>query len=130
MALVACPPAPIMANRITGPQHRGLYCNLTSKMTSMRVACSTISFGSLPVGETLDRIAGAGFTVIDLAAVPRIFPHVDLVAGAVDQGDQLAKQLAVHGLEVFGLQSGPWIPDAIDDPAELHQRYTVAADVA
>src|SRR4051794_26413326 len=99
-------------------------------MISMRVACSTISFGSMPVGEALDRIAGAGFTLIDLAAVPRFFPHVDVISGAADQGGELAKQLAHYGLEVFGLQSVPWIPDALDDPDELRRRYTVAADVA
>jgi D-psicose/D-tagatose/L-ribulose 3-epimerase len=96
----------------------------------MRIGCSTICFGPQSTEEALQRIADLGFSVIDVAAVPRFFEHVQLIdppAGEVERVANLVKQ---HGFEVSGLQSVPWIPDALDDPDELRRRYTVAADVA
>src|SRR3954447_21245009 len=97
----------------------------------MRIACSTICFGNAAVDDALEHIADSGFDLIDLAAVPLIFPHVQLTDDPpADQPERLAKRLAELGLAVNGVNSVPWIPDALDDPQELRRRYTICADVA
>jgi sugar phosphate isomerase/epimerase len=95
----------------------------------MRLGCSTITFGPQPLEEALARIADLDFTVIDLAAVRGVFDHVRLDSGA-DEVTRVGRLVSRYGFEVAGLQTVPWVPDAIDDYAELHRRYTVAADIA
>jgi sugar phosphate isomerase/epimerase len=96
----------------------------------MRIGCSTITFGPQSTEEALQRIADLGFAVIDVAAVPRFFEHVQLIDPPAGEVERVAKLVSGHGFEVSGLQSVPWIPDALDDQDELRRRYTVAADVA
>lgn len=99
-------------------------------MKVVRIGCSTITFSSRPVEEALQRIADLGFDVIDLAAVPSFIDHVQLIDPPAGHADRLAALVDRHGFEVAALQSVPWLPDALDHPAELRRRYTVAADVA
>jgi sugar phosphate isomerase/epimerase len=99
-------------------------------LARMRIGCSTICFGPQTTEEALRRIAELGFTVVDVAAVPRFFEHVNLVDPPAGEVDRVAKLVHDHGFEVAGLQSVPWVPDALDDPDELRRRYTVAADAA
>ncbi|WP_165368322.1 sugar phosphate isomerase/epimerase family protein [Phytoactinopolyspora endophytica] len=96
----------------------------------MRIGCSTITFGPLPSEQALQRIADLGFTVIDIAAVPGHFDHVNLLNPAVDEVERIAASVHRHSFDVAGVQSVPWLPDAIDDPDELRRRYTVVANVA
>ena len=96
----------------------------------MRIGCSTITFGPQTTEEALQRIADLGFAVIDVAAVPQFFEHVQLIDPPAGEVERVAKLVRGHGFDVAGLQSVPWIPDAIDDLDELRRRYTVAADVA
>jgi sugar phosphate isomerase/epimerase len=96
----------------------------------MRIGCSTITFGPQSREEALERIAELGFRVVDLAAVPGVFDHVRLIAPSPGEAGRVADLVRGHDFEVAGLQSMPWLPDAIDDPEELRRRYEVAADVA
>jgi inosose dehydratase len=82
------------------------------------------------VAEALKRIADAGFEHVELCAIPVWCPHVDIAARPDGQGEQLAALTKELGLTVVGMNSVPWIPDALDDPAELKARFTAAADVA
>lgn len=96
----------------------------------MRIGCSTLTFVPQTLDEALDRIAGLGFTVIDIVAVPGWCDHVLLAEPPLGQTDRVADLVRSHGFDVAGLQTIPWHPDALDDPAELRRRYTVAADLA
>jgi sugar phosphate isomerase/epimerase len=97
----------------------------------VNIGCSTISLGHVPVGIALDEIAAAGFSVIDVAAIPKTFPHIDLSVDASSrQGDGLAAQIDSLSLRVSAVNSIPWIPDALDEPRELLRRYRICADVA
>src|SRR5688500_13938797 len=119
MAFVACPPAPIMAKRVGA----GLVMPLDGsaalqvvyfsyKTLLMRIGCSTISFAPLTTEEAFAQIADLGFTVIDLAAVPKFFEHVQLVDPPEGHVDHVAALVEKFGFTVSGLQSVPWVPDA------------------
>lgn len=96
----------------------------------MRIGCSTITFGPLATEDALERIHRLGFAVVDIAAVPGVFNHVEIIRRPVGEVERIAKLVHDRGFEVAGLQSVPWHPDAIDDPDELKRRCTMAADVA
>lgn len=96
----------------------------------MRIGCSTITFGPQSTEEALERIAELGFTVIDVAAVPSVFEHVQLISPPPGEVERVARLVHSYGFEVAGLQSVPCLPDAIDDQDELRRRYRIAADVA
>lgn len=96
----------------------------------MRIGCSTISFAPLTTEEAFQTIADLGFTVVDVAAVPKIFEHVQLVDPPEGHVEHVASLVEKFGFTVSGLQSVPWIPDALDNPDELKKRYTIAADAA
>lgn len=96
----------------------------------MHIACSTLCLRKLPVEEAVRRIADAGFAYVELTAVPSFSPHVDIVSRPEGEAERLAKLLSDNGLQAAGLNSVPWIPDALDDRDELRRRYTAAADAA
>lgn len=96
----------------------------------MRIGCSSVTLRAEPVDVALERIAAAGFTLTELAAIPVFAPHVDLVDRPDGQGERLAARCRELGLDVAGVNSVAWYPDALDDPDELRRRYTLCADVA
>lgn len=96
----------------------------------MRIGCSTISFGPLPVQEALSRIADLGFSLVDIAAVPKIFEHILLVDPPEAQIDTIAAVLHERAMQLVAVPTVAWIPDALDDPDELRRRYSIAADAA
>jgi sugar phosphate isomerase/epimerase len=96
----------------------------------MRIGCSTITFRNDSLERALDRIATLGMRVIDLGAVPGWCDHVSLTAPALRNAQQLAELVKRYGLEVAAVQAVPWHPDAIDDAAEIHQRYVAAVEAA
>jgi L-ribulose-5-phosphate 3-epimerase len=64
------------------------------------LAGHTNSYHSYSFDEALAGIADAGFTYVELSAVPGWTEHVDL---EVDEPDQIRRRLAEHGLEAVSL---------------------------
>lgn len=96
----------------------------------MRIGCSTIPLAPLSGEAALRTLADLGFEVVDLAAVSTLFDHIQTIDPPRDQPDRFAKLVSELGLEVNGVPTVVWIPDALDDLAELRRRSVVAADVA
>lgn len=96
----------------------------------MYIACSTLCLRKLPFADAVRRIADAGFAHVEPTAVPSFAPHIDIVGRPEGEAERAAKLLSDHGLQAAGLNSVPWIPDALDDRDELLRRYTAAADAA
>lgn len=96
----------------------------------MRIGCSTITFGRSSTEDALRNIARLGFTVVDIAAVPGVFNHIEILARPAGEIERISNLVLQYGFEVAALQSVPWVPDAIDNFEELRRRCTMAADVA
>lgn len=96
----------------------------------MRIGCSTIPLAPLSGEEAVRTLARLGFQVIDIAAVPTVFEHIRVVDSPPDQPERFAALVEELDLEVNAVPTVVWLPDALDDLAELRRRLTVAADVA
>lgn len=96
----------------------------------MRIGCSTIPLAPLSGEAALRNLAELGFEVVDIAAVSTLFDHIQTIDPPRDQPDRFAKLVSELGLEVNGVPTVVWIPDALDDVDELRRRSRAAADVA
>jgi sugar phosphate isomerase/epimerase len=96
----------------------------------VRLGCSTISLRTSVLDDACGLIAAAGFTVVDLGAVPTWCDHVNLLNGSPEQLERIRTTVERHAFRVAGIQAVPRIPDATDDLAELRRRHEVALDAA
>lgn len=94
------------------------------------VGCSTVCLREYPVEQALRAISSAGFSRVELTAIPVFSPHVDVVERPPAQATYLRELLNQFELVPSGINSVAWYPDALDDPDELLSRHRTVADVA
>lgn len=68
----------------------------------MKLGCSTILYGKLPLATALGGISKAGFSAIELCALPGMAPHVDTSLSA-DEREAVKQQVADYGLAIESL---------------------------
>lgn len=90
----------------------------------MRAACSTIGFGMLTVEDALSRIAGLGFTDVEIGVLGDFCPHLDPLAPVDETVGRVAEILGRHGLRPAALNAAPRI--YCEDPHDPSQLRDVA----
>jgi sugar phosphate isomerase/epimerase len=97
----------------------------------LEIACSTITFGMLPLAEALSRIANLGFRSTEIGVVGQFCPHLDAASADRETAQDVARLLDAAGLGLTALNAVPWLyVDDRDDPAQLLDVTNRLLDVA
>ena len=72
-----------------------------------RIGGSTISYRALPLKEALERLGRHGFRAVDIGILPRFCPHYEPLTATDDIRRGIADCLAMNGLTVTSLNTGP-----------------------
>jgi len=73
----------------------------------IRLACSTITFRTSPLPQAVEEIRAAGFTAVELAAIPGFCPHFDPLRAKPAEWEALSALLEGNGLKTVAVTTVP-----------------------
>ncbi|OGG45971.1 MAG: hypothetical protein A3F84_17335 [Candidatus Handelsmanbacteria bacterium RIFCSPLOWO2_12_FULL_64_10] len=91
-----------------------------------RIGGSTISYRALPLKDALERLSRHGFKTVDIGIIPRFCPHYDPLTATDDLRRGIADCVAMNGLTVTALNTGPGVFNA--PGADVATTYKAASE--
>lgn len=96
-----------------------------------RIGGSTISYRTLPLKDALERLSRHGFKTVDIGIIPRFCPHYDPLTATDDLRRGIADCVAMNGLTVTSLNTGPGVFNAPGaDVATIYKAASENFDLA
>lgn len=96
-----------------------------------RIGGSTISYRTLPLKDALERLSRHGFRTVDIGVIPRFCPHHDPLTATDDLRRGIADCVAMNGLTVTALNTGPGVFNAPGaDVATIYKAASENFDLA